>query len=215
MTNVSTLKTTLVCATATLLFCAGCHQKTADNTSNYKGALDAYYSANPSCLWPQSQKFPQQIASSDADQTAPFAALVDQGLLTRTTSEKKIIIISKQETNYDLSAKGRSAWTADSNQPGYGNFCYGHRTVESILSASPNSGQPGATSVVNFTYSFSGAPEWAQAAETQNAFPGLASNMRGGTATAELADTSSGWQLQQPPASQSQPVTDPGSKIVQ
>jgi hypothetical protein len=218
MTNVSTLKTTLVCAASVLLFCAGCQKKTADNTSNYKSAIDAFYSANPSCLWPQPQKFPQQIAASDTDQTAPFAALVDQGLLTRTTSEKKIIIISKQETNYDLSNKGRSAWTADANQPGYGNFCYGHRTVQSIVSATPNSGQPGATAEVTYTYAFSGAPGWATAAETQNAFPQVASNLGGGTATAALADTGNGWQLQQPPSSQSpssQPVTGADGKIVQ
>ncbi len=213
MINNSTFKTALVCAAA-LLLVAGC-KKTADNSVNYKSAIDAYYSANPSCLWPQPQKFPQQVASSDTSQTEPFAALVDQGLLTRSTSEKKIIIISKQETNYDLSAKGRSDWTADPNQPGYGNFCYGHRTVQSIADATPNDGQPGATTQVTYTYAFSGAPDWAKAAETQTAFPSVQTNLRSGTATATLADTTSGWQLQQPPSSQSQPVTDPGSKIVQ
>jgi hypothetical protein len=216
MTNASTLKIALVCAAATVLLLAGCKKKTADNTSNYKSALDAFYSANPVCVWPQSQKFPQQIAASNTDQNAPFAALVDQGLLTRTTSEKKIIIISKQETNYDLSDKGRSAWTADPNQPGYGNFCYGHRTVQSIVSSTPNSGQPGATTEVTYTYAFTGAPDWAKAAETQTAFPNIQSNLSGGTATAELGDTAGGWQLEQPPASQSaQPATSADGKIVQ
>lgn len=222
MTNSATLKTTLVCAaTLLLLACsdlAGC-KKTADNTANYKSAIDAFYSANPVCLWPQPQKFPQQIAASNTDQTAPFAALVDQGLLTRSTSEKKIVIISKQEVNYDLSDKGRSAWTADATQPGYGNFCYGHRSVQSILSATPTTGQPGATTQVTYTFGFSGAPDWAKAAETQNAFPQLAANLRGGTATAALADTNDGWQLQQPPSSSqspsSQPVTGADGRIVQ
>jgi hypothetical protein len=186
--------TTLAAVTIALL--AGCN-KTADNTANYKSAINAYYSANPSCLWPTSQKFPTQVGASDDSQNAPFAALVDQGLLQRTTSEKKIIIISKQEVNYDLTDKGRSAWTADTTQPGYGNFCYGSRSVSSIDSATPNDGQPGSTSVVNYHYSFSSAPGWAKASETQNAFPQLQSNLAGaGTATATLADTSSGWQVQ-------------------
>ena len=201
-----------IAATA-LLLVAGC-KKTTDNTSNYKDAINAYYSAHPACLWSHSQQFPTQVAASNNDQTAPFAALVDQGLLTRTTSEKKIIIISKQEVNYDLSDKGRSAWTADPNQPGYGNFCYGHRSVSSIDSSTPNNAQPGATTVVNYHYTFSGAPDWAKASETQTAFPRLQTDLSGnGTASATLVDTTNGWQIQTPPPSST--PTSPDDKIVQ
>jgi hypothetical protein len=206
------IKTTAIAATTLLLLAAGC-KKTADNTLNYKSALDAYYAASPACLWPQSQKFPAQIGASNDTQNAPFAALVDQGLLTRTTSEKKIIIISKAQTNYDLSDKGRSAWTADTTQPGYGNFCYGHRTVQSIDSSTPNSGEPGAATTVAYHYGFSSAPDWAKAAETQNAFPSLATNLAGGAATATLLDTPNGWQVQ--PSSSSKPLTPADGKIVQ
>ena len=96
-----TIRTATVFAAA-LLLATGC-KKTTDNSANYKSAINAWYSAHPACLWSDSQKFPAQVAASNNDQTAPYAALVDQGLLTRTTSEKKIIIISKQEVNYDLS----------------------------------------------------------------------------------------------------------------
>jgi hypothetical protein len=206
------LRKITLCATALLLI-AGC-KKTTDNTLNYKAAINAYYSANPSCLWSHSQQFPTQVAASNNDQTAPFAALVDQGLLTRTTSEKKIIIISKQEINYDLSDKGRSNWTADPSQPGYGNFCYGHRSVQSIDSSTPNNAQPGATTVVNYHYTFSGAPDWAKAAETQTAFPRLQADLSGsGTASATLVDTTNGWSVQTPPPSST--TTPADGKIVQ
>jgi hypothetical protein len=195
----TTAKISALCAAAGVLLIAGC-TKTADNTLNYKSALNAYYAANDSCLWATSQRFPAQVGASDDSKNAPFAALVDQGLLARTTSEKKIIIVSKQEVNYDLTDKGRSAWTADTTQPGYGNFCYGHRTVSSIDSSTPNSGQPGATTVVNYHYGFTSAPDWAKAAETQNAFPRLQSDLAGGSATATLVDTANGWQVQTPPA---------------
>jgi hypothetical protein len=207
------LVTTLAAATAVLLV-AGC-KKTADNTSNYKSAINAYYSSNPSCLWSTPQKFPTQVAASDDSQNAPYAALVDQGLLQRTTSEKKIIIISKQELNYDLTDKGRSAWTADANQPGYGNFCYGSRSVSSIDSATPNNGEPGATTTVSYHYSFSNAPGWAKAPETQTAFPQLQSDLNGtGATTATLADTNNGWQINTPPAG-SKGTRPADSKIVQ
>jgi hypothetical protein len=196
------IRKTLLGASALLLL-AGC-KTTTDSTTNYKAALNDWYTAHPACLWSQPQKFPTQVAASNTEQTAPFAALVDQGLLTRTTTEKKIIIISKQEVNYDLSDKGRSAWTADPNQPGYGNFCDGHRTVQSIDNSTPNNAQPGATSVVNYHYAFSGAPDWAKATETQTAFPNVQSDLAGnGTDSATLVDTSNGWQIQTPPANPS------------
>jgi hypothetical protein len=184
-----------------LLLLAGC-KKTADNSMNYKSAIDEWYSAHPSCLWSTPQKFPVQVGASDDSRNAPFAALVDKGLLVRSTSEKKIIIVSKQEINYDLSDSGRSAWTADTTQPGYGNFCYGHRTVQTITSSTPNNGQPGATTTVNYTYGFSGAPDWAKSAEIENAFPQVKSDLAGnGSAAATLTDTSNGWQVTTPPPS--------------
>ncbi|MGA7158940.1 MAG: hypothetical protein WBY53_18995 [Acidobacteriaceae bacterium] len=214
----STLRTTTILA-ASLVLVAGC-KKTTDNSANYKSAINAWYSAHPACLWPQSQMFPTQVAASDQDKTAPFAALVDQGLLTRSTSEKKVIIISKQEVNYDLSDKGRSDWTADPNQPGYGNFCYGHRSVDSITNSTPNNGQPGDTATVNFSWKFSGAPDWAKSAEVQNAFPSVKTNLDGsGNSSVTLTDTSNGWQVQTPPPSpmsnNSGPATPADGKIVQ
>lgn len=194
-----------------LLLLAGC-KKTADNSENYKSAINAWYSAHPSCLWSTPQRFPTQVAASDDSQNAPFAALVDQGLLVRSTSEKKIVIVSRQEINYDLSDSGRSAWTADANQPGYGNFCYGHRNVQTITSSTPNNGQPGATTTVNYQYGFSGAPGWAKAAEVQNAFPQVRSDLAGnGSASATLTDTQNGWQVTTPPPGSASAPNGPGA----
>jgi hypothetical protein len=183
----------ILCAVATIAV-AGC-KKTADTTLNYKSALNTYYDAHPACLWSQSQKFPTQANTSDTDKTAPFDALVDQGLLARTTGEKKeLIVISKQVTNYDLSDRGRAAWTADVNQPGYGNFCYGYWSVSSIDSSTPTTGQPGATTQVSYHYALTGTPAWATAPETQNAFPAIRANLAPNLAgSATLSNTANGW----------------------
>ncbi|HVG26529.1 MAG TPA: hypothetical protein VM865_02900, partial [Acidobacteriaceae bacterium] len=159
-----------------------------------------YLSAQPVCLWQQPQKFPVQVTTSDADKTMGYDALYDQGLLTRTTAEKKVMIVaSKQVTNYDLSDKGRGAWTADVTQPGFGNFCYGHKTVQSIDNSTPNNGEPGATTQVTYHWGISNVADWAKAAETQNAFPELKTDLAGnGVSTATLVDTSNGWQVQAP-----------------
>lgn len=111
------------------LVTAGCNN--GGNTDlNYKAAINDHFKAFPSCIWSQPKKFPVQAATSDDAKTEGYDALTQEGLLTRTTGEKKVLIIaSKQVNNYDLSEKGRTSWTPDSSQPGYGNFCYGNRDV--------------------------------------------------------------------------------------
>ena len=125
MTRHNQYRAVLLCG-ATLLF-AGCNKQ--DNSkANFQSAINDYYKAHPACIWQDTKKFPVQAATSDDAKTQGYDALTDAGLLTRTTGEKKVFIVaSKQVNNYDLSAQGRSAWTPDTSQPGYGNFCYGHR----------------------------------------------------------------------------------------
>jgi hypothetical protein len=188
-------RNTALCCTAGLL-ALGCNKK-QDNTMNFSSAVNTYYSAHPACLWSDPVKFPVQANTSDDSKTAGYDALVDQGLLVRTTAEKKVMIIaSKQVNNYDLSDKGRSAWTADVNQPGFGNFCYGHRKVSSIDSSTPTTSAAGAKTQVSYHYTLADAAAWATAAETQNAYPQLHSDLAGPqTGRATLTNTSNGWQV--------------------
>jgi hypothetical protein len=181
------------CASAVL---GGCNRK-IDNTMNFTNAINSYYSAHPACLWSDPMKFPVQANTSDTSKTSGYDALVDQGLLVRTTAEKRVMIVaSKQVNNYDLSDKGRSGWTADANQPGFGNFCYGHRKVSSIDSSTPTTSAVGATTQVAYHYTFVDVASWANAAETQTAYPQLHSELAGPvTANATLTNTSNGWQL--------------------
>jgi hypothetical protein len=209
-----TLRAAAICGAA-LLIAVGCNKK-ADNSINYKSAIDTYYSAHPACLFPQPIQFPTQKTTSDTTATEPYDALVDQGLLVRTTAEKKVFIVaSKQVTNYDLSSDGRSAWTADTTQPGFGNFCYGQRSITTIDSSTPTTSDPGATTQVNYHYTVSGAPAWATAPETKNAFPNVATDLSGPqAATATLTNTSNGWQVTTAPDGKA-PATSADGKIVQ
>lgn len=200
---------------AVMLVATGCNKK-ADNSINYTSAINSYYSAHPACLFSESKQFPAQAATSDTSKTAPYDALVDQGLLVRTTAEKKVLIIaSKQVNNYDLSSSGRSAWTADTTQPGFGNFCYGHRKVTTIDSSTPTTSDVGATTQINYHYGISDAPGWASAAETKTAFPNVATDLAGPqAATATLTNTANGWQVTTAPDGKT-PASSADGKIVQ
>ena len=156
------------------LFVAGCNKQ--DNSkANYQSAINDYYKAHPSCLWQEEKKFPVQAATSDDAKTEGYDALTDAGLLARTTAEKKVFIVaSKQVNNYDLSPQGRSSWVADTAQPGYGNFCFGHRAVDSIDSFTAGVNGSGVkTAQVNYHYSLADVPAWAKSDEVKTAFSNL------------------------------------------
>jgi len=207
-----------VCAVSLVLVAASACKKTSPTTPNYADAINSYYQAHPACLWTEEKKFPVQAATSDDAKTQGYDALVDQGLLTRTVSEKKIVIVSKRENNYDLSDKGRAAWTADPSQPGYGNFCYGHLKASNVTQVSTNGAtdQPGSTVQVSYVPKLDGAPAWATAAETQTAFPQIAAALNNQQAvTATLTNTSNGWQISRIPPLGSNAVTPADGRIVQ
>lgn len=99
---------------ALVILIAACNNGTNTDAA-YKSAINDHFKAFPACLWQQPIKFPVQAGASDDAKTQGYDALVQQGLLTRTAAEKKIIIISKQINLYDLSDKGRSTWTPDTS----------------------------------------------------------------------------------------------------
>ena len=185
---------------ALVIAIAGCHGKKEPDTANFKTAINDYYSAHPVCVWTDPVKFPAQEDASNDSQTRQFDALTDAGLLTRKAEEKKRFLIgSKQVNDYDVSDKGRSVWTSDTSQPGYGNFCYGHREVTAIDTFTTAAGQNGDnTATVNYHYKISGVPDWAQSPETGTAFPNLQAALTSPRpATATLVQTQNGWQFSQ------------------
>src|ERR1700727_1417327 len=179
------------------LLSVGCNNGSNTDMS-YKAAINDHYKAFPACIWSQPKKFPVQAATSDDAKTEGYDALTQEGLLTRTTGEKKVLIIaSKQVNNYDISDKGRSAGTADPTQPGYGNFCYGHRDVTSIDNVTNGADSSGnKTAQVSYHYKIGDAAAWANTPEMKTAFPDLATVLSGPQAdNASLTMTGDHWQL--------------------
>ena len=178
-----------------MLLAAGCRSNSVDQSA-FKSAINDYYRGKPECLWSAAVKFPAQADTSNDEQTKGFDALTDAGMLTRASAEKKRFLIgSKQVNNYDISEKGRSVWTPDPSQPGYGNFCFGQREVTSIDGFTPadtNATQYG----VNYHFTVTNVPDWANSAEMKTAFPHFAADTSGQqTATATLVKSDQGWQV--------------------
>jgi hypothetical protein len=180
-----------------IVFAAGCRKTNTVDKGAFKSAINGYLSARQECVWADAKKFPAQADTSNDEQTKGYDALTDAGLLTRSSAEKKRFLIgSKQVNNYDLSDKGRATWTADQTQPGYGNFCFGHREVTTIDNYIPADNPDATQFTVNYHYDVASVPAWATTTEMETAFPKIASDVSGqqiGTAT--LAKSSEGWQV--------------------
>src|ERR1700722_15706684 len=185
----------LLCG-VTLLF-AGCNKQ--DNSkANYQAAINNYYKAHPLCLWQDTKKLPVQAATADDAKTQGYDGLTDAGLLSRRSGEKNgFIVAAKQVNNDDLSARGPSSWAPETAQPGYGNFCYGHRAVDSIDSFTNGVNASGLkTAEVNYHYSFADVPDWARSQEVQTAFSSVGSALaHGQPAQDSLVMNGNAWQV--------------------
>ncbi len=180
---------------ASVAFITGCHTNHVDSSA-FKTALNDYYSGHQECLWSQPIKFPAQADTSDETKTKGYDALTDAGLLKRTPGEKQRFLIgSKRVNNYDLSDKGRSAWVADSAEPGFGNFCIGAPQVKSIDNYAPASSSNTSQYTVTYHYAVS-PPAWANSSEIKTAFPRVVGDSDGQQATATLLKSDNGWQVQ-------------------
>lgn len=176
-----------------LALATGCKKQI--DTAMFKTAINNSFAGHHECVWPAPTKLPAEVDTSKDDKTRDYDALTDAGLLVRGTGEKKRFLVgSKQVNQYDLSDKGHAAWTPDPDQPGYGNFCFGHFNVTAIDGAIPNDPSNPTQYTVNYRYEVEGIPAWASTPETMRTFHKIAADTSIQTATATLVkDSNGGW----------------------
>ena len=180
-----------------MLMAAGCRNSNFVDKAAFKSAINNYYSTRQDCVWSSPVKFPAQADTSNYEQTKGYDALTDAGFLVRKATEKKRFLIgSKQVNDYDLSDKGRSIWTAAQTQPGFGNFCFGHREVTTLDGFTPADVADASQYSVSYHYDVANVPGWASTVEMKTAFPRVAIDISGQqTAIANVVKSSSGWQV--------------------
>jgi hypothetical protein len=182
-----------------LFACAiGCKKEV--DKAEFKTAINKSFTGRHECVWPQPIELPAQTDPSKDESTRVFNALTDAGLLIRGSAERQRFLVgSKQVNKYDLSDKGRPAWTPDPSQPGYGNFCFGHFNVTAINSATPNDPSNPTQYTVNYSYEVEGVPDWARTPESMMTFPKIAADTSIQTATAMVAKDANGDWVVVPP----------------
>jgi hypothetical protein len=181
--------------TGLFAWAAGCKKEV--DKAGFISAINKSYAGRHECVWPEPIKLPAQADPSKDERVRDYEALTDAGLFIRESVEKKRILAgSKQVNNYDLSDKGHSSWTPDPNQPGYGNFCFGHFNVTAIDKATPNDAANPTQYTVNYRYEVEGIPDWARTPESMRAFRKIAADTSIQSATATLVKgTDGGWAV--------------------
>jgi hypothetical protein len=138
-------------------------------------------------VWPEPIKLPAEADPTKDEKVRDYEALTDASLLIRESAEKKRFLVGSKLVNvYDLSDKGRPAWTPDPNQPGYGNFCFGHFNATAIDKAIPNDPSDPTQYTVTYRYEVEGIPDWARTPESMRAFPKIAADTSIQSATVTL-----------------------------
>jgi hypothetical protein len=179
--------------------------------SQFKTAINNSLKGKHDCIWSETVKMPAEADPTKDDRIRDFDALTDAGLLARAPEEKKRFLIGSKQVNlYDLSDKGHSLWTPDPNQPGYGNFCFGHFNVTAITSAVPNDPSNPTQYTVTYQYEVEGIPAWASTPESRRAFPKISKDTSIQSATATVVkDSNGGWVV---PPSQPTPSSNPAAQ---
>jgi hypothetical protein len=188
--------------TGLIAWTTGCMKQV--DQAKFKSAINESFAGRHECIWPAPIKLPAQADTAKDEKTRDYDALTDAGLLIRRSEEKKRFVVgSKQVNNYDLSDKGHSVWTPDPNQPGYGNFCFGHFNVTAIDNATPNDPSNPTQYTVHYRYEVEGIPGWASTPESMRTFPKIAADTSIQSATATLVkDPDGNWVVRPPQPAQ-------------
>ena len=185
-----------------LFSCATGFKKQVDQ-AEFKSAINKSFAGRHECVWPEPIKLPAQVDTSIDEKTRDYDALTDAGLLIRGSAEKKRVLVGSKQVNYLLSDKGHPAWTPDPNQPGYGNFCFGHFNVTAIDNATPNDPSNPTQYTVHYRYEVEGIPDWARTPESMRTFRKIAADTSIQSATATLViGTNGGWAVVPPQPAQ-------------
>ena len=197
----------LLALAALTLLPTACKKDTIDK-AQFVSAINNSLKGKHDCLWPDPIKMPAEADPAKDDITRDFDALTDAGLLARAPEEKKRFLIGSKPVNlYDLSDKGHSLWTPDTDNPGKGNFCFGHFNATGIVSAVPNDSANPTQYTVTYQYEVEGIPAWATTPESRRAFPKISKDTSIQNATATLVkDSNGGWVV---PPNQPTPATGP------
>ena len=191
-----------------------CSERTSGGSQadEFTAALNAYYADNPECARVADPADETGViteimqADIERDRRVPrLEALADAGLLEVRTVDVEVETFRQSDPTtaaarqYVLTDDGRGALQpaekASRGRRSATVFCYGHRQVAAIETATEPADALGVRTVnVRYAYELADVPGWARGARMADAFPKIASAVEGlQEGSAELVLTDRGW----------------------
>jgi len=194
------MRRAILAALAVTLSFAGCANPKAANDENFTAALNAYFQSSPVCL--KTGSYPMTLVDPQGNDPtyAQSFSLNKAGLLSfRLTSRvvNNFFYTTRQNVYlYDLAAKAKPYWHADSNR-----FCYAKMHVDRIA----NFTEPVASALadammtqVKYTYYLDDVAPWASNPYVRKYLSAINENLIGQRKEVEmqrLVLTNKGWQV--------------------
>lgn len=194
--------------TLAVLSLAGCSDPKAASEKNFKAAMQNYLdTAYPRCYF--TGNFPEVKADWDfAHRNAAMAALEKAGLLRSSEieqQEKQMFSAQTRtvkRTSYELTEEGKKYYkpgvTQNLKGDSMGGICAGKAVVKSIGQFTEPAEMMGQKiSRVNYEYTVTGLPGWAQSADLQKTLVGLQEDARSESSPVKgivaMVLTNNGW----------------------
>lgn len=197
---------------AGFLMLGGCRSEKKPNAANFTQAINQYLAKHGQECTFFAQIFPIDIPVSELkDQygTAPQMSALEQAGLVRGSNTTAVMhgmmgalgpAAPRSVRRYDLTDEGRKHFKVKPSILGQsGAFCYGQKTVDSIVSwTKPATMGSSTQSEVTYTYKVSDLAPWAKQVQVQQVFGDIRTTVSGISKAEETADlqlTNKGWEV--------------------
>ncbi|WP_024302910.1 ubiquitin-associated-like domain-containing protein [Pseudogulbenkiania sp. MAI-1] len=159
------------CALALMVALTGCSDPKAASNDNFSKAINAYFEANPACLYVTNKTLPLKVWSGphsydmNVHSLPQLDALAKVGLLTVTETQEAsgsgLMKANRTYRTYALTDKGQKSYATWGKQNK--GFCYGQLEVVDVTNFTEPSPLMGVTvSQVNYSFRVKEAADWSQ-----------------------------------------------------
>lgn len=193
-------------ALATAFLLVACNRATQPNSVNFTVAINQYLAKHGDVCTVSGDDFPLDVPRSGPGDPK-MDALTEAGLVSE--SDVTAVVHGMLDSlrgptppqpvrRYQLTADGQKYFSRFASGAGQtGGFCYGQKTVDTILDWSqPESGSSRAE--VTYTYRIVNLASWARRSDVQQEFPDIRSTIYGASKAKQVVGielTNAGWQV--------------------
>lgn len=201
---------------AVLLVLVSCNSTKKPSEANFTKAINQYLAKHGEAFTVIERQFPVDVTESEQrlqSDTAAQMAVLEQAGLVRSSNTTAVVhgmldalrgpTPPQPVKRYELTAEGQKYFRQTPGLFGQTtSFCYGEKTVDSIVKSTEPSTMGAATQTeVTYTYKIADLALWAERSDVQHEFGDVCATVNGISKSNEIVDlqlTNQGWEVPAP-----------------